>query len=498
MARNCVFSYLITENKVVVPELPVEKAFGKYTISIDGNTPFSYASKGIVECAVYGLATDVISGKSSNIAYEIAENCRNIQDVVEYEKKLGGKYILLFKNGEQYYVQGDATCSIPIFYNTSDTFLCSSNYNYILNFKGYCVDNEFALIRKSGDISQAMPYDITPYKHIKQLIPNHYLDINKKSSIRFVNSAKKQKAISVEEATDIVAPMIENLLNFYFQKYKIYCPITSGRDSRVVLSFLLKSKEKFSCYTIKHPEHNENTQDITIPLKLCERVNVKHSLIEDVVVSDTLKNEFDSLLGSESYSLRTLRIAETINEHFGDGAILNGDIIGQVGKCSLHRDIPSLFATPSYFRCKLHNYSKGAKKQLKEWMKEIKINGEKTNLFDLFSIENRMGRWASQENLIYNTLGQAYLNIFNCRSIIYIWTAVKRKERKYSKIHIELIKKSCETLLDIPFERDESILFRFSKSTGITYLISSYIKYYIGKSRFKKEKNRETTDNNSR
>lgn len=498
MIEKCMFSYLITENKVIIPELPIEKEFGKYTVLIDGNTPFSHASGGAVECAVYGLAVNVVSGKSYNLAEEIVETCNNIQDVVEYEKHLGGKYILLFKIDGKYYMQGDATCSIPIFYNTDDEFLCSSNFRYIAQMKGYCADSEYDVIRKSGDISQAMPYDITVYREIKQLIPNHYLNINKQTAVRFVNSTKEQKAVSVEEATRTVAPMIDNLLALYLSKYKIYCPITAGRDSRVVLSFLMKSKADFSCYTIKHIEHNENTQDITVPIELCKSVNIEHRMIEDVTVSDELKNEMDNLLGEDGYSLRTLRIAKTINDYFGDGAIINGDIIGQVGKCSLHRDIPSCFATPRYFRCKLHNYSKEAKEQLCLWLDEIKESGEKVNTFDLFSIENRMGRWAGQENLIYNSFGQVYLNIFNSRSIIYVWTAASRKLRKKSLIHKSLIEETASVLLDVPFEADESVLISLSKSNGIFYMLSSYLKYYIEKQLFFRRKSSEKTDNNGR
>lgn len=485
MSVNCAFSYLITDNEASVQELPVKKEFGKYTLYIDGNTPFSHAASTDAECAVFGLAANVVSGGGENIAEDIVAKCNSIDDVVEYERHLGGKYVLLFRYREQYYAQGDATCSIPIFYSTDGEFICSSNYNYIVKLRGYREDRELSLIRRSGDISQAMPYDVTQYSQIKQLIPNHYLDVNLLSAVRFVNSSEKQKEISVEEATDIVMPMIENILKLYTRKYKIYCPITSGRDSRVVLSFLKKSEASFSCYTIKHPEHRDSSQDVTVPIELCEKVNVQHRLINDVVVTDTLRADMDNLLGEENYSQRTLRIARTINEFFGDGAIINGDIIGQVGKCSLHRDIPTLFATPSYFRCKLHNYSRGAKLELRKWMNEIEDGGEKTNLFDLFSIENRMGRWAGQENLVYNTLGQTYLNIFNSRDIIYTWTAVKRNKRKNSMLHISLIKKTCSALLDVPFERDESILFRISKATGVTYLLSSYLKYYIEKAKFK-------------
>ena len=483
---NSVFSYVITENKADIPELPVKKEFGKYTLSLDNNTPFACAAKGEIACAIYGLAVNVITGESDNLVNQIVDTCKNVDDAVAYEKQLGGKYILLFKSGGEYYIQGDATCSIPIFYNTEGAFICSDNFNYIVNAKGYEADEAFSFIRKSGDISQAMPYDITQYKEIKQLLPNHYLEINKQTAIRFINAEAKQKEISVAEATKLAAPMIEKLLSFYQKQYKIYCPITSGRDSRVVLAFLIKSKEAFSCYTIKHPHHNESTQDITVPAELCKKVNIDHKLVEDAVVPDALKEEMDRRLGSEHYSQRTLQIAHTIQKDFGDRAIINGDIIGQVGKCSLHRDIPEIFATPAYFRCKLHNYSKGAKKQIKLWLQEIKRSGEKVNTFDLFSIENRMGRWAAQENLIYNTLGQVYLNIFNSRSIVYIWTAVARKERKLSKLHIDLIRETQGDLLEIPFEKDESMVYRISKANGATYLLSSYMKYYIEGAKFKR------------
>lgn len=99
-----------------------------------------------------------------------------------------------------------------------------------------------------------------------------------------------------------------------------------------------------------------------------------------------------------------------------------------------------------------------------------------------------MGRWAAQENLIYNSLGQLYLNVFNSRSIIYVWTAVSRKERKKSNIHVDLIKRKKPELLAVPFESDENILVRLSKANGLMYLLSSYTKYYIERMKFMRGK----------
>lgn len=490
MLDTGIFSFCITETGLSIPELPTHTSFGKYTVLTDGRTPLSAAMCDDRACALFGLAVNVIDGTHQQLAQIIASTCKRVEDVIAYEKQLGGKYVLLFRAGDDYYIQGDATCSIPIFYNTDGDFMCTSNERYIIAHHGYPRDPAFDLIRKSGDISQAMPYDITPYRAVKQLIPNHYLHIGTRTAARFVNAAARQAAVSVEAATAQVMPMIETLVSYYQAQFPIYCPITSGRDSRVVLAFLKNGREDVPCYTIKHPEHRDNTPDVVIPGELCRTAGLSYELIEDVALSDELVLDMDALFGAGCYSARTLRIAETIRRRYGDGAIINGDIIGQVGKCSLHRDIPAWLATPGYFRCKLHNYSRGAKQQLKRWLHDIKAGGERVNTFDLFSIENRVGRWAGQENAIYNALGQRYLNVFNSRSILYVWTAVPRKKRKHSLLHVDLIRRQCPVLLTVPFEAEESFLFKISKATGLLYWLSSYAKFYIERAKFKKGRSR--------
>ena len=485
--ESCIFSYYISESDIEIDELTHRYIFGKYNVLTDSRTPFLYANNGKSECVIFGYAVNVFTASSQDLAQGIINNCSNISCVIEFEKNLGGKYIILYRNEEHYYILGDATCSIPVFYTTEE-LSCSSNLQYLVRHYGYRPDQSFQGIRDSGEISQAMPYDITQYREIKQLIPNHYLDFYNQEVGRYVNSNQSQQTLTVKKAAELSVPMIETICDFYKSKFKIYCPITSGRDSRVVLAFLARKNRALQCYTIHHPEHHEDTQDIVIPKQLCTQNNISYEQIDDVTVSNALKSEMDHLLGENNYSLRTLRIVQTIKEHYGDGAVINGDIIGQVGKCSLHRDIPLCFATPGYFRCKLHNYSKESKRQLELWLEEIKNSGECVNTFDLFSIENRMGRWAAQENLIYNSIGQLYLNAFNSRSIIYLWTAVNRKERKMSSIHVSLIKKKMPKLLEVPFESDDSIIIRLSKANGLTYLLSSYAKYYIERAKFKRGK----------
>jgi hypothetical protein len=217
-----------------------------------------------------------------------------------------------------------------------------------------------------------------------------------------------------------------------------------------------------------------------VPKLIAEHADLNYQQIKDVELKATDTAEADAVLGKDNYSKRTLMLAHTIKHYLGGNAVINGDIIGQVGKCSLHRDIPQCFATPGYFRCKLHNYSKEAKDALRRWMKEIGESDEHVNYFDLFSIENRMGVWAANENEIYNMVGQYYLSIFNSRSIIYEWIRVDRRVRKVSAIHMAIIKSLHPELLEIPFEPDGTFE-KMAKYNGMSYLMASYLKYYIGK-----------------
>ena len=85
-------------------------------------------------------------------------------------------------------------------------------------------------------------------------------------------------------------------------------------------------------------------------------------------------------------------------------------------------------------------------------------------------------------------MGQPFVNIFNSRSIIYVWTAVDRSERMKSAIHIELIKLTAPELLDVPFERDKSCLINFAKSNAFVFYFASFAKYFVQRRKFLQSK----------
>lgn len=460
-------------------------SIGNYILYTDNRTPLQHRKIGDRELIIFGYAVDVFSGHSENLAEIILNESKSIEDVIECEKKLGGKYVIFYGETGKAYCFGDATCSVPTFYSTGlNKFVCCSNPKMIIDCFNLKTDAELQKIRESGPLNQAMPFDVTPYKEIKQLIPNHYIDFSQQAAKRFVNSSQKQKEISPEKAAEITAPMIEKITSMYLSKFKIYCPLTSGRDSRVVFAFLKSLNNEVNSYTIWKESFKKDDQDWTVPVTIAELSEGSHQQIYKETVTEDLKLAMDNVLGENAYPQDAFTLSVTVNKHYSGCATVEGDIIGQVGKCSLHRDVPLFLATPGYFRCKLHNYSSGAKKLLGLWIKEIETTKEFVNVFDLFSVENRLGVWASHTHLLRNVMGQPYVNIFNSRSIIYTWTAVNRAERMKSMIHISLIKLKAPELLQIPFEKDKSGIINFAKSNALVFYFASFAKYYAQRKKF--------------
>ncbi len=464
------------------------QTIGDCVFCYDSRTPVDCFKDGNREMLIYGYAVDVITGYSDGLAEKACRKASDIDGIIEFERKLGGKYIVLYAENGRLYCIGDATCSVPVYYlSETENAACCSNPQMLIEKFGLKPDNKLLKIRKSGNTNQAMPFDVTPYKEIKQLIPNHCLDFSAQKAVRFINFSQEQKEISPEEAAEITSDMIDKITDMYYEKFSIRCPLTAGRDSRVVLAFLSRAAcdDKIKTYTVWQEKFKNDAQDWNIPLALSASAKTEHERIYPDEITEEKRKELDEILGKNAYPDDAFRLALTLENHYPDEAIIEGDIMGQVGKCSLHRDIPLAFATAGYFRCKLHNYSKEAEILLDEWMKEIKESGERVNAFDLFSIENRLGRWSAQTHIIHNAMGRIYVNIFNSRSIIYTWTAVDRAKRMDSSIHLSFIRKNYTQLLEVPFEKDKSSIISFAKSNAFVFYLASYIKYFVQSIQFK-------------
>lgn len=392
--------------------------------------------------------------------------------------RLAGKYVILKAYKDGLYVYTDATASLPAFYSQKEGMTCvSSNEYFIKEITGAGEDGRISAILKKADGAKTLPGDMTHYDGVYALLPNTFYTSFENKAFRY-NLYEPSVAPSSSEAAVRAAELIENVTKSIAQDYEIKCPLTGGYDSRVVFGVLGKLKyEPLEIYTMRH-KNSPDADDIAIPARIASDYGINHHLLEDKSSPDEYIDFADKVFGKDFYSKRTLDIVATIKEHIGKGCILNGDIMGQIGKSSLHRSIPEIFMGPRYYRCKIHNTSAYALAEVKKWYRQIKKNAVE-NVCDSFSQEIRLGRWAADENSMYSLFGINVINCFNCHEIIRLFRAVPRKERKLSKLHKELIGIFDSKLLNYSFGAEKITLESLARKTDIGFYIATFAKYYI-------------------
>lgn len=473
------FTYLISDH--TVPAFANHYNFERLNLVINytKETEVMTAKAGNKELVIVGFCIDSHAEiERRNIPNTLLLENQNVEDVYSFCNRFAGKYIILYYDGADGYLWGDATCTLQINYSNSiDLPLCVASTDKIVAETIHCqISEHMKKIRLGASLSQALPWNVTMYKEIDALLPNHYLRISDRKVIRVpLSIIYLQGKDKLSELAKQSNQTIMNIVREYFKYYRFVCPLTSGYDSRVVFSFMKESDPQIECYTFKHKGFTERTGDLSVPLDICNYYKQPYTVIEDLKAPKSDEITVNTLAG-DYQDKDFIDIAYTYNSKFKNIALVNGDIIDQIGKSLLGNAIPNILARPSYFQCKLHNCEKETKKILELQLNEINNSNNKDYIFDLFAMENRCGRWAAQVSTIYSICGITSLNIFNCRELLMKWISIPRKIRRQKWLHREMLSINDKQLLSFPFNPTDK--YGFMKKNWVLFFISTYLKQY--------------------
>jgi len=485
--NNAFFTYYFADYRLET--LNRFNKLGKYIISYSDNTECMIAEKGGSFLCITGFCVDAHGEvEREMIPSYLLDNSENILQIINNSNRLAGKFVVIYVDNADVYAFSDATASMQINYLRDDDALCfSSNEKLIADHYNLLMSEKGKIIRNSGEFSQAMPNDITPYERIKFLLPNNYLDSKSKTSCRFYPADEVSEHCDIQDVAENTIKLVDNIVSQYSKYYKLSCPLTSGWDSRLVLAFLKNAVDDLQCYTFNHPGFSEKTGDLVIPKKITSDLGLHHMVIDDKEATEDYIEYFNETVG-KMHSARTINLAYTYNSRLSGIALINGDIAGQIGKSIIGQKLPEILATTSFLICKLHNFSSEAKEETKKWLKGTKEHRGSASAYDLFAWENRLGRWASQISMLYANASISSLNIFNCREIILLWLKVPRELRYDDKaIHKSIFSLIAPELLNYPCNayNVSDKMSGIIKSNSISYYLATNFKFLIQKLQFK-------------
>lgn len=479
--NNTLFTYLISNkepNSLFDNRIKIKST--KFDIFFSKNTQCHYSEEDNYGIYVLGFCIDSI--KELNREYipkhllKVLKNENIFSQFLSETDRLAGKYIILIKRYDNLFLVGDATGTLQINYNLKNYSMISSHEEIIANELDYEISDYSKKIRNGSDYSQPMPYNLTMYENVKILLPGYFLDIKNRKHHRFFYP--NNIMLSRDQSVELIKNQIQTISNItkeYSKYYDLICPLTSGNDSRLNFAFLNREVQNFKCFTFRHKFGN-NSAELKIPNQICREFKIEYEIVNDLDVGVQKFKEIKKYIGAYQ-SKYTIDLAFTFKSKFENKALINGDIIDQIGKSLIGNSLPNWTASQYFFKAKLHNCEQSILKDIKQHLNSISSKELDKHKFDLFALENRLGRWSSQTNNLYSLMGVNSLNIYNCRKIIFDWMRIPRSLRSSNIIHNTIYDTINHKLKKYRFNQDNK--FNWIKKKPFIFLIATYLKQLL-------------------
>ncbi len=203
--------------------------------------------------------------------------------LIKMTEPLGGRWVLLVDHGGAIWLFNDPCGCRQVFYTrgTTGPLWCTSEPGLLAELLHLSMDHEarrfFRRYRRRMP-QYLWPGDTSPFKEIRHLQPNHFLDLQTGQSHRFWPDADlpaREPREVVEESARLLQGMIESAS----RRFDLSLTLTAGRDTRVILAASKAVCDRLFLYAMMYWDLNWNSADIQIPAKLLSHFGMAHHVI---------------------------------------------------------------------------------------------------------------------------------------------------------------------------------------------------------------------------
>lgn len=418
--------------------------------------------------------------------------CNNIFD---YIGRYGGRWIMIFldKSSGKNYIFNDTAGLRQICYtnNRIKEFWAASQPSLLKRVLNLEISEEAkAFIRfiknnKNNLVSHWWPGISSLFDEINYIIPNHYLDIEKRSLERMEYRNKVDK-VKLKEGSIKAAQIIKNLIMAASNRFELSLSLSAGWDSRLLFAASKDIIDDLFIYTILGGGAlNKKSIDFIIPFLLCKKFGLKHHILK---TKNKVDKEFKELYLTNVFlsSNKRLKLAWNLFKNYPKNRVA---IKGNVGEITRNFYIPvnnKKYISSMRYALKLWGNHPYSTKFITKWFKKAKKFAEKKNLkiSDLYYWENRMGKWQAMSQLEWD-IAQEVLIPYNCRDLLFLMLSIKDKYRvnPSNTLYKIIISSLWRETLKIPInppkykkEKYENIIRYWAHKSKILYFFLMLLK----------------------
>ncbi|MGZ6271037.1 MAG: hypothetical protein ACXWN2_04955 [Candidatus Limnocylindrales bacterium] len=380
-------------------------------------------------------------------------------DLPERAAALAGRWALLAARAGEVLVLTDP-CGLRQVFRTVGLAepWCASQAGLIAQAAGLAVDPAAAAFMDTLYFSAYReawwPADTSPYREVRRLLPNRVLELSSGTARRFWPLTPIARR-STEAAAQEGARLLQGLLSAASLRQPLALALTSGLDSRTLLAASRALQAELLLYTVDPATLGTDPADLTIPLRLANRLGIPHLRVGAPAGRDP---EFEAVYAA-SFDTPHASWASTAQELV---AVFPPERLSVSGSCSeiarssyrWHEQPRRLSAGRLTVLAQMDMDGTGyATAALGRWLEEAGPAAERVglDLHDLFYWENRLASWLPAGQAEWDMAHDTFTP-FACRPLLEVLLAADQRDRSYPefRLHRAMIERMWPEVLAEP------------------------------------------------
>jgi len=400
----------------------------------------------------YILDPDDPAASDKAILEKLLLGFSSISDLFEATSAYGGRWVIIATHAEQVCLFADALGLRQAFFTPQyyqGGVWVGSQPGILAECLGFSMGEAASEFTESFNFrthkEYRWPAASTPFKEIRHLLPNHYLDLRTGQDIRYWPQMPLEP-ISLSAAVDRLEHLLPGLIKAAAMRFELALGITAGWDSRLVLAASHEIKDKLDYLTVRQGMMPDTANDIVIPARLLTRLGLAHTVIKALPYM------------SAKFCYRFKRNVYLAHDHYGGDAeailawsqhrkVAMTGSGAEIGRCSYRAQMPDVerrrITAHDLARLQKMGDSQFVIEAFETWLGGL---GDRhgCNLLDLFEWEQGHGNWLAMTQLEFDSAWEDIFTPYNCRDVLVTLLSVEERYRR--KPDYLLFRKAIERL----------------------------------------------------
>lgn len=452
-------------------------------------------------CLCGSYCMDVIAGYMDfdRISYNMAVKLSLSKvEFLNYLDGLNGRFVCIYSINGDIFVLNDAAGTRSVYYCLSRPVL-ASHYNLLNEI--VCSEPEPFYEKYQKHVKQkisehknypwVMPGDLTPFKNIRVLVPNHEIELKTMKPFRFWPRSNMPE-ISIETCCDRVSYLIKRQAEILASNYKIFESLTAGMDSRITLAAVRNVADRITFFTYHNTvskfsgyEVNDREQNFIFSKNLCEKEKLH---FEDInFKEDDLPSDLAEVYKKNHYHVSLPHLLPHYIKMFTQGSIhLRSNLIEITRDSHLLTNTMSSDTDVKLFA------------QYMNWNPNDELFSEvcaiyanffaeyQNSIYDYLGAhlafwEHRLGNWLSCAILTISDFACDTYQLFNCRYIMDLGMCLPIYYKNRSIIYDGVLKRLWPQLLDYGVPNVAGYLYDYVNKNQVSLFdVGSRLNYRQG------------------